>query len=251
MTVAMIVVAGGWGCTSLPSPAPSPVTSSVPPSAAPVAKHPTPSPAQIAEANRLRQQGLQFREQGEYAAAIAALEQSTQLDPTQLSGYVILGWTLHLDQQPLKARQVLKSALRQDPHHVPALNALGIVYLVHGQLRAAVATHQLAAQIQLDNEIAHYNLSLAYHRLQRYDAAIAHAQTATQLEPENPHPWVALAIAHGAKQNAELAQQAYQRAINLDHRYRDSDFLNHLEQAGFSPAQLLATQTLRQRTSPN
>jgi Flp pilus assembly protein TadD len=59
-----------------------------------------------------------------------------------------------------------------------------------------VETHTRAAELEPGNEIAHYNLSLAYQRLGQVEQAIAEAQTATELEPGNPHPWVALALAH-------------------------------------------------------
>ena len=60
---------------------------------------PTPSPptaADRAAATALRQQGLDYRQQGRYDEAIAALQKSLKLDASNLSGRVILGWTLHL-----------------------------------------------------------------------------------------------------------------------------------------------------------
>lgn len=62
-----------------------------------------------------------------------------------------------------------------------------------------------------DNEIAHYNLSLAYQRLKQYDLAIAYAQKAIELEPNNPHPFVAHAIAQwtsGDQSKAKIFREA-------------------------------------------
>uniref|UniRef100_B8HN40 Tetratricopeptide TPR_2 repeat protein n=1 Tax=Cyanothece sp. (strain PCC 7425 / ATCC 29141) TaxID=395961 RepID=B8HN40_CYAP4 len=219
-----------------------------PPARSPLAAptSPTPSAADITQASRYRQEGLSARQQGNFPQAIAALEKSVQLDPTHLSGYVILGWTQHLAGQATAATTTLQTALQRDPNHVPALNALGIVYLVNGQLEQAVATHTQAAQLQPNNEIAYYNLSLAYQRLQQYGRAIETAIKATQLEPENPHPWVALAIAHWSKGDRSSAQTAYTRAIELDSGYGDHAYLSHLKEAGFSPDQIqLTEQVLR------
>ena len=199
---------------------------------------PEPSPEDRATASNLRVQGLDLRNQGRFDEAIAILQQSVELDPSDLSGYVILGWTQHLAAQRSDAATTLVNALNYDPNHVPALNALGIVYLVNGQLNDAVQTHTQALDLQSDNEIAAYNLSLAYQRLQRYNEAIDHAILATELEPNNPHPWVALAIAHESNTNHSEAFRSYQQALVLDSRYGDRTHLTHLERAGFSPDQI-------------
>jgi Tfp pilus assembly protein PilF len=118
---------------------------------------------------------------------------------------------------------------------------LGIVYLVSGNLTDAVKTHQQAVSLNPKNEIAHYNLALAYQRLKEYDPALTHAKEATQLEPNNPHTWVAIALVYWDKGEKSQAKVMYQRAINLDSRYRQSSFLSHLKLAGFSADQIQLT----------
>ena len=85
---------------------------------------------------------------------------------------------------------------------------------------------------------------LAFERLQSYESAINTAQRAAQLEPTNPHPLVALSLAHWQSGDRSAAQAAYQKAYNLDARYRDRVFLNHLQQAGFSPDQIETTKQI-------
>ncbi|MFQ4135985.1 tetratricopeptide repeat protein [Nodosilinea sp. PGN35] len=196
-------------------------------------------------AGRYRQEGLAFRQQGDLARAIATLKIAAALDPHNPEGQVLLGWTQHLAGFAAPATAALQAALSHSPEHVPALNALGIVYLVDGQLEAAVATHTRAAELQPDNEIAYYNLSLAYERLGQTEQAIAAAQTATELEPGNPHPWVALALAHWSAADSPQATANYRRALSLDGRYTRRDYLDHLEQAGFSPEQIGTTEEIR------
>lgn len=211
-----------------------------------------PSDEDLAQAAKYRQQGLDYRGQKRYEEAIEVLQLAVNLDPKNLSGRVILGWTLHLAGQAEAASEALQQALEQDASHVPALNALGIVYLVEGQLELAVETHTRAITLKPDNEIGYYNLSLAYHRLQDYEQAMINAEQATILEPGNPHPWVALAIArwgHQAENTQDtdnIAQEAYQQAIDLDPRYLEFWFLDHLQQAGFSSEQIQTTDQLRQ-----
>ena len=174
----------------------------------------------------------------------ATLTLAAALDPHNPDGYIILGWTQHLAGQRPAAIASLHRALDQAPDSVPALNALGIVYLVAGDLAAAVGTHNRALALQPDNEIAHYNLCLAHHRQGQWDQAIHHGQRATQLEPTNPHPWVALALAYSAAGDSTRARASYDRALALDGSYDQRSYLDHLEQAGFSPEQIGATAAL-------
>lgn len=197
-------------------------------------------------AARYRQEGLAFRQQGDMERAIATLKIAVALDPRNPEGQVLLGWTQHLAGFTVPAVNALQTALNYSPEHVPALNALGIVYLVDGQLEAAVETHTRAAELEPDNEIAHYNLSLAYQRLGQTEQAIAAAQTATEFEPGNPHPWVALALAYWSAGDSTQAIANYRQALSLDSRYTSRDYLDHLAQAGFSQEQIETTAEIRQ-----
>jgi tetratricopeptide (TPR) repeat protein len=193
-------------------------------------------------AAQYREQGIRYRNQAQLPAAIASFQKAVESDPQNVNGYVNLGWTLHLAKRRSEAIPVLEKAIWLNPFSPQTFNALGIVYLVDGNLSSAVLTHTWATMLNQNNEIAYYNLSLAFERLGIYDSAIACGKRAAELEPQNPHPWVALAIAHYGNQDQQLTQQNYQRAIDLDGRYRDSAFLNYLDEAGFSKDQIIRTQ---------
>ncbi len=201
-----------------------------------------PDPAQAAQ---LRQQGLAKRQAGNLDGAIADFQQAAARDPGNLDGQVLWGWTLHLAGREDEAAQVLAAVGDRDPDFVPALNALGIVYLFRGDLGRAIATHTRAAALDPHNEIAAYNLSLAYHRQQNWPEAIAQATRATELEPNNPHPWLALAIAQQGAGKLDAANAARDRAIGLNGSYRNIDSAQSvLTYAGFSPDQQAALRTL-------
>lgn len=189
-------------------------------------------------ASEYRSLGLSYRASERYTEAIAALKKSVELEPQNLSGRVMLGWTQHLAGQENAAAETLLQTIYYDPRNVPALNALGIVYLVSGKLNAAVTVHTWAAMLKPKNEVAYYNLSLAFHRLRLYNLAIPAAKKAAVLEPNNPHPLVAEAISHWDMGDKKSAQIAYLKAQNLDARYSDHSFLSHLKKAGFSSGQI-------------
>ncbi|MBD2189296.1 tetratricopeptide repeat protein [Pseudanabaena mucicola] len=196
-------------------------------------------------ADEYRQLGLSYRQQEKFDDAIAALQKSVSLDPDNVDGRIILGWTQHRAKQNDAAALSLWDAIYRSPTSLQAFNAIGIVYLVRGDLPQSVVLHSWAALLKPDNEIAHYNLSLAYQRLQQYDLAIAYAQTAIVLEPSNPHPLVASAIAKWSSGDQTSAKKTFREAIAVDPRYRSPEFLNFLEEAGFSPEQIqMAKQVL-------
>ncbi|AFY52780.1 tetratricopeptide repeat protein [Rivularia sp. PCC 7116] len=188
--------------------------------------------------------GLQYRQQGNYNKAIAAMTKSVELEPKNIPGRVNLGWTFHLAGKQGEAAQSLLKAIYQKPSFVPAYNALGIVYLVDGNLPAAVLVHTWAAFLNQENEIAFYNLSLALHQLEIYPLAIATANRAAILEPNNPHPIVAAAISYWDNEDKTIAQQVYRQAINLDARYTQIAFLNHLKKAAFTQQQINKTREI-------
>lgn len=245
-----LLAAGLWslgGCQTEPT---TPLQASTWPEAALAALAYPAFLVDTATAERYRQQGLAYRARGDMERSVATLKIAAALDPYNPNSHIILGWTQHLAGNRTAAIATLTTALRQDPNQVQALNALGIVYLVEGQLDQATATHHRALAIKPDNEIAHYNLSLAYQRLGEWEPAIHHAQAATELEPQNPHPWVALALAQASSGDLAAAQSTYQRAIQLDGRYRLGSHLSHLERAGFSPSQIQAVADVREAALP-
>lgn len=199
-------------------------------------------PAQAQSASELRQLGLSLRDQENYPDAIAALQKSVELEPENLSGRVLLGWTQHKAGQHTNAATTLLDTFMLNPFDVPTLNALGIVYLVEGKLDGAIASHFWAAMLKPNNEIAYYNLSLAFERIGQYEWAIAAAKEAAKLEPSNPHPLVAEAIAHLGNGDQPQAQAVYRQAVAIDPRYADAQFLTYLNEAGFSSAQIQKSQ---------
>jgi tetratricopeptide (TPR) repeat protein len=156
-----------------------------------------------------RQLGLLYRQQGRFPEAIAAMQKSVELEPKNIMGRVNLGWTQHLAGKEKDAAVSLWQAIYQQPLFVPAYNALGIVYLVDGNVPVATLIHTWAAILKPDNEIAYFNLSLSFHRLQVYNFAIICAERAATLEPNNPHPLVAAAIAYWDNGDKDVAKQVY------------------------------------------
>ena len=201
-----------------------------------------PAIATPSTAEDYRIQGLAYRQQGRFDEAIAAMKTAVELDPDYVSGHVLLGWTQHLDSQATDATNTLTTAIQTDPFDVEAFNALGIVHLVQGHLYSAMLTHLWASHLKPDNEIAYFNLSLAAQRLGYYEWAIELATQAVELEPYNPHPLIAEAIAHWSLGHDQAAEARYRDAIALSPRYRTPQLPTYLKAAAFSPEQIESAQ---------
>ncbi|GAP94051.1 tetratricopeptide repeat protein [Leptolyngbya sp. NIES-2104] len=191
-----------------------------------------------------RQQGIQYRAQDQFPQAIGAFQKAVKLDEKNLSGRLGLGWTLHLANRRQEAIGVLQGTIPYNPFNIETFNALGIAYLVNGDLINAVAAHTWSTMLDRNNEIPFFNLSLAYERLAMYDWAVESGKRAAELEPNNPHPWIALAIAYQGQGDRVSAKQIFQQAINVDPRYGDRASLNYLSKAAFSPEQIKTAQQL-------
>ncbi len=189
-----------------------------------------------------------------YGQTLAVREHNCNLqlrNPVRLSACVNLGWYLHLQGQNQRAIDILSQVTRRAPKDEKAFNALGVIYLFTADYPKAVAINRTALQIQPNNEIAHYNLSLALWELGQFAEAQTHAQDAARLEPTNPHPWIALAIAEFRLDHLSAAQSAYRQAFKLNQRYRKSAYLEKLGTADFSPRQIAVAQTILKTFRPN
>jgi predicted Zn-dependent protease len=99
-------------------------------------------------AEEYRIQGLTSRQQEKYPEAIAALQKAVDLEPKNISGRVILGWTQHRAGQEEAATQTLTENFYRQPFDVPNLNALGIVHLSQGKIIRSCSYPQLGDRSQ-------------------------------------------------------------------------------------------------------
>lgn len=111
-----------------------------------------------------------------------------------------------------------RRALEHRPDYVEALNNLGIALAQAGH--HAAAADILQALLEMANapsrHLAHCNLGLVYHYLDRLEEAIASFQAAVLLEPAFAVAYCNLGNAYTAKGAFDLAADMYRMAIALD-----------------------------------
>ena len=137
------------------------------------------------------EQGQQHYQRGEWEQAIAAYQQAIAADPTHQSAYV----------------------------------NLGDAYYQTNQLDAAIDAYQKALELNETDADVVYNLGAAYFQQAltggsvdeaALKKAIAQIEQATELNPQLPHPYYALAEAYRLLDDKTQSIAAFEKFLELD-----------------------------------
>jgi tetratricopeptide (TPR) repeat protein len=140
---------------------------------------PTPDP--LAEALAFFQEGVAQQEAGNYAAAEAAY----------------------------------RSALAVEPALAPVYNALGSLYVAWQRPSEAIPMYQQATQLEPETAEFWRNLGIVQANQGQTEAGIAALETAVALTPDDPMLHFELGQLYAYEQRPELAQQAFNRVLDL------------------------------------
>jgi tetratricopeptide (TPR) repeat protein len=123
--------------------------------------------------------------------------------------------TLHQRGQVAEAERLYRQVLAASPHHLDALNLLGLIALQGGRNEEAIDL--IARAIALNDRVAdfHNNIAEAYRRAGRLDAAIDHFAKAAELEPNFVEAHQNLAGALRAKGEWDRAAAQYRRVLAM------------------------------------
>jgi tetratricopeptide (TPR) repeat protein len=164
--------------------------------------------------------------QGQPEQAIAEAERAIALDPNNAGGHFALGMILNFAGRPAEALEVIKKAIRLDPHD-PFLNVwnLGRAYRLLGRYEEAIAAQK---QVLLRNPNflpAHGDLAESYWALwdslqsqdpQVLERALESAQKMVALSDSLPWGHNILARVYLRKMQYEQAIAEAERAIALE-----------------------------------
>jgi tetratricopeptide (TPR) repeat protein len=124
--------------------------------------------------------------------------------------------TLFARRRTAEAIAVLRTLLAEDPHDLPALDLLGEAQLADHDPDGALTTATTALGLDPKRDLAHRQASIAASRRGLHRDAIAHAEEAIRLAPDDHRGFVALARALlRAKRDLKQARQVAVRAIVL------------------------------------
>src|ERR1700744_1878639 len=121
-----------------------------------------------------------------------------------------------------EAIALLRAVLAEDPHDLDALGVLGEGQLADHDPDGALTTAITAIELDPDPALPHRQPSIAASRRGLHREAIAHAEEAIRLAPDDHRGFVALARALlRAKRHLDQARHVAVRAIVLAHDEAD------------------------------
>lgn len=94
----------------------------------------------------------EYRKSGDLDAAIEICRAHVPLQPTYISGYIVLGQALFERGQPDEARSTFETALTLDPENLIALRQLGDIARASGDLESARGWYHKLLEVDPQNE---------------------------------------------------------------------------------------------------
>ena len=128
------------------------------------------------------------------AAARSDLAKAIALDATDATYRAESGTVESFANNLAGARGELNAALDLQPDNYVALAGLGLVELKAGDVEGALAALQKASAIEPRYARAHVYLAAAYYQQRRDDAALFELGRATELDPNDPLPYLLVSL---------------------------------------------------------
>jgi Tfp pilus assembly protein PilF len=122
------------------------------------------------------------------------------------------------------AESILGQILAETPEQPAALHLSGIVAFRKGRIGEAAALMERSIARLATNAIYHRNICEVYRILGRYDEAIAAGRCAIRLNPEDPHGYNNLGVAHYHRLELDAAIACAQGALRRDPDFAGAHF---------------------------
>lgn len=190
------------------------------------------------------EQGRAYRDQGDYAQAIAAYDAALAVDPTSIDAYLARAALYHALGGEADIAQSLadySQAIALDPTSAAAYYLRGGVYqYALGDLERAIADYSTAIELHANRVEAYDARASAYAAHGSIDAAFADYEQALALDPNYTVVYYNRAGVYYYWQGAgDLALDDLNRAIEIDPVYVDAYLLRgqiHSDQGNYDQA---------------
>ena len=161
--------------------------------------------------------GIQYKEQGKFAEAEAALTQSLTLDPLPITPQLNLALVQQKQGQYDLAIYTYESVLARSPAAAEAYFGLGYCYFQKQELEKALHYFQQATiynQVYVD---AYINIGALYEKLGRYPDALVSLQKALAIAPRHPRANYNIGVVYEKRGYITEAIQYYTHALELNY----------------------------------
>ncbi len=164
--------------------------------------------------------GISALQEGAYLQASRALERAVQIDPAYALSWARLGETqLELDQEARARQSVLKAAsLVPDRSRLPddqRLQLEAAMAMVGRDISTALQAYSALAKVHPKSAPILVDLGRVYEAAEAVPKAVAHYLQATQIDDQNPAPFLRMGILYGRSGDPAAADAAFKRAEEL------------------------------------
>ncbi len=120
---------------------------------------------------------------GRQEEALASINRSIELDPTEGEPYYLLGMVSVQNKDMESAREQFEICVENQPTHIGALNGLGMIALRRQDLPVALKYFSMAERADPENDAVLYNLGLVHVRLGRPQEGVPFLERALAINP--------------------------------------------------------------------
>jgi tetratricopeptide (TPR) repeat protein len=153
---------------------------------------------------------------GGVEAARQDLLRALSLEPDQTDAQALLSIIATVHNQPSRALKLAQRAQENDPQSLAALLALSYAQQARFSLPEALQAAKRATQAAPESELAWSQLARLQLMFRNLGEATDAARRAVQIEPQRSQPHTTLGFVHLAGFKTDAAQQAFEKAIQLD-----------------------------------
>lgn len=169
---------------------------------------------------QVQKDALVLYQNGKYAEAIAVCEEELQENPSRLSSYIVMCWSLVKSKQYSQAEQRALEGLAVSPYDLKLIEILGEAKYYLGKNTGAMEQFQkyVASAPDSSSRIgsAYYFMGEIYIKQGRYQHADISFTSACRKDPLIDRWWVRLGYAREMAGNYEESHKAYEEALRLN-----------------------------------
>ncbi|MBP1929463.1 tetratricopeptide (TPR) repeat protein [Methanolinea mesophila] len=175
-------------------------------------------PAGATDAKTWYNQGEEFRQKGDYSAAVDAYRNAVSIDPGYTDAWYSLAYVCVQTERLDDAADAYLHVLAVEPDMTPALKGLAYVYSRQGKDEAALTEINHALEINSGDQLAWLQKGLTLSALGRTNESIVAYTNVIELAPDNFDAWLCMGLDYYSIGNYPSALDAFERATDIDER---------------------------------
>ncbi|MFZ0862155.1 MAG: rhomboid family intramembrane serine protease [Candidatus Sulfotelmatobacter sp.] len=158
---------------------------------------------------------------GQFPEGESELKRVLELQPQNTKARLELGAVDLRQEQPKEAQEEFTKVVAQEPDNAPAHAALGVALAEQGNHEAAINEYKTALRLEPKARGVYYRMGVSQAQLKEYDEAIASYSKEKDENGDDAELENALAEAYQAKGMTQQAQDARNKATQLESGQRD------------------------------